>query len=173
MILLGIGANLSSPSHGPPRATCEAALSALDCEKVSISRRSRWYHTAPVPPSDQPWYVNGVAMVETALPPVDLLALLQGVERQFGRVRTVRDAPRVLDLDLLAYGDLVRRAEPVLPHPRMSDRAFVLLPLAEVAPGWRHPVLGRTVEALIQDLHPGQAARPLGDEDGTPASDDD
>lgn len=173
MILLGIGANLPSPRHGPPRATCEAALAALECGQVAIVRRSRWFHAAPVPPSDQPWYVNGVAAAETALPPVDLLALLKGVERQFGRVHAVRDAPRVLDLDLIAYGDLVRWEEPVLPHPRMSGRAFVLLPLAEVAPGWRHPVLGKTVEALIEDLHPGQVVRPLGDEDGSPAPDDD
>lgn len=170
MIFLGIGANLPSPRHGPPRATCEAALAALEREQVAILKRSRWFHTAPVPPSDQPWYVNGVAAVETTVPPADLLALLKGVERQFGRVRAVRDAPRVLDLDLIAYGDLVRREEPVLPHPRMSGRAFVLLPLAEVAPGWRHPVLGETVEALIEALHPGQVARPFGDYDDRPAT---
>ncbi len=169
MILLGIGANLPSPRHGPPRATCEAALAALECDQVAVVRHSRWFHTAPVPPSDQPWYVNGVAAVETALAPAELLALLKGLERQFGRVSAVRDAPRVLDLDLLAYGDLVQREDPILPHPRMSRRAFVLLPLADVAPGWRHPELGKTVETLIGDLHPGQVARPFDDTDDPPA----
>jgi len=152
MILLGIGANLSSPSHGSPLATCKAAVEALNCENVAIVKCSGWYRTAPVPPSDQPWYVNGVAVVETPLSPGDLLTFLQGLEHRFGRVRTIRDAPRMLDLDLLAYGDLIRQERPILPHPRMRNRGFVLVPLGEVAPGWHHPVLGKTVEILIDEL---------------------
>lgn len=152
MILLGIGSNLSSRSHGPPLATCKAAVAAINCENVGIVKCSRWYRTAPVPASDQPWYVNGVAVVETTLSPGDLLAFLQGLERRFGRVRTVRNASRILDLDLLAYGDLVRQEKPVLPHPRMGNRGFVLVPLGEVAPGWHHPVLGKAVESLIDEL---------------------
>lgn len=152
MILLGIGSNLSSLSHGHPLATCKAAVEAINCENVAIVKCSCWYRTAPVPPSDQPWYVNGVAVLETALSPGDLLTFLQRLEHRFGRVRAVRDAPRILDLDLLAYGDLVRQEKPVLPHPRMSNRGFVLVPLGEVAPGWHHPVLGKTVEILIEEL---------------------
>ncbi len=169
MILLGIGANLPSPRHGPPRATCEAALAALDGSGIAVGRRSRWYRTAPVPASAQPWYVNAVAALETGLAPDALLHTLLGLEYRFGRVRGGPNAGRVLDLDLLAHGDLVRREAPVLPHPRMAQRAFVLLPLAEVAPGWRHPVSGESVEALIARLPPGQVAIPFDDSEGGPA----
>ena len=162
-ILIGIGANLPSAAHGPPRATCEAALAALRARGLRVLRRSRWYESAPVPPSDQPWYVNGVARVETALPPPALLALLHDIERDFGRERREINAARVIDLDLLAYGDRVESGPPALPHPRLHERAFVLLPLAEVAPNWRHPATGRSVAALIAALAPDQAARPLAD----------
>ena len=107
-ILIGLGANLPSPEHGPPVATLEAAVAALAARGLAIRARSRWWESAPVPISDQPWYVNGVVEVETALAPEALLALLHEVEAEFGRHRSVPNAPRVLDLDLLAYGRLVR-----------------------------------------------------------------
>lgn len=163
MILIGLGANLPSTGFGPPRATLEAALAELAREGLAVVRRSRWYRSAPVPPSDQPWFVNGVAAVATDLAPAEVLAALHRIEARFGRVRRARDEARVLDLDLLAYDDLVRTegAPPRLPHPRLHARAFVLLPLAEVAPGWRHPVLGKTVEDLVAELPPDQVAEPL------------
>lgn len=162
-ILIGLGANLSGPS-GSPRQACEAALARLETEGVRIKRRSRWYESAPVPASDQPWYVNGVAEVETALDPAALLALLHRIEADFGRERRERNEARVLDLDLLAYGTRVNDGPepPLLPHPRLAERAFVLLPLAEVAPDWSDPRSGRPVQALIAALPPGQTARPLG-----------
>ena len=161
-VLIGLGANLPS-SRGAPQATCEAALEALGEAGVKVVRRSRWYRSAPLPPSPQPWFVNGVAAVETALDPVALLALLREIERRFGRVRVQLGEARKLDLDLLDYGGQVRPGEPPpeLPHPRMHGRAFVLLPLAEVAPDWRHPRLGGSIEALIGALPPAQAAEPL------------
>lgn len=162
MILLGLGAN--EPSDiGPPQATLEAALALLPAEGVIVTARSRWYRTAPVPASAQPWFVNGVAALATDRDPADLLALLHRIEARFGRKRRERNEARPLDLDLLAYDDLVRREgePPILPHPRLHQRAFVLLPLSDVAPGWRHPVLGRSVEALVLALPPDQAALPL------------
>jgi len=160
--LVAIGANLPSPTHGSPRATCEAALAELSRRGLRIVRRSRWYESAPVPLADQPWYVNGVVAVGTDLPPEDLLALLHDVERQFGRQRRELNAARVLDLDLLAYGDLVREATPpILPHPRLAERAFVVLPLSEVAPDWRHPVTGQSVADMRRALPAEQAIRPL------------
>jgi len=160
--LVAIGANLPSPTHGPPRATCEAALAELSRRGLRIVRRSRWYESAPVPLADQPWYVNGVVAVETDLSPEDLLALLHDVECQFGRERRELNAARVLDLDLLAYGDLVREAPPpILPHPRLAERAFVVLPLADVAPDWWHPVTGQSVADMRRALPADQAIRPL------------
>ena len=164
-ILIAVGANLPSPEFGTPRAACEAAWNELSRRGVRIVRRSRWFETAPIPASDQPWYVNGVAVAETNMSPEALLVLLQEIERRFGRERRELNAARVLDLDIVAYGDLVRAAPPpILPHPRMHERAFVLVPLADVAPGWRHPVDGRTVSEMLRALPPGQLIRPLADE---------
>lgn len=161
MILIGLGGNL--PSHfGPPLETCEAALEALRAAGVSVVRRSRWWRTAPVPVSGQPWFVNGVAAVETDLKAWDLLAVLHRIEAEFGRVRGARDAARVIDIDLLAYGDAVIHEGGLdVPHPRLHARAFVLLPLAEVAPGWRHPESGEGVDAMIARLPPEQTAVPV------------
>jgi len=163
MILLALGSNLPG-SAGPPMATLAAALGALERAGIKIIARSRWYRTAPVPVSDQPWFINGVARIETTLEPLALLKVMQEVERQFGRQRGVRNAARTLDLDLIDYdGRIEEKPGLVLPHPRMQDRAFVLLPLAEVAPGWRHPVLGRTATELISALPAGQKAEPIGE----------
>ena len=161
MIVLGLGGNLPSRRFGEPRATLEAALGALDDQEVRVGRRSRWYRSRPVPDDGQPWYVNGVAELGTALPPRELLARLLDLEHEFGRVRRERWEPRVIDLDLLAYHELSNwgnpgAAPPILPHPRLHERAFVLLPLAELAPGWQHPVLHRRVEDLLRQLPPGQ-----------------
>lgn len=163
MILLGLGANLPSASHGRPEATLAAALAALAAEGVMVERLSPWYRSAPMPAADnQPWYVNGVAAVATRLTPEALLALLHRVEQRFGRVRRERNEPRVLDLDLLDYDGRVQPGDgAVLPHPRLHERAFVLLPLRDVAPGWRHPTLGRGVDELIAALPPGQQVERL------------
>lgn len=163
MILIGLGANLEHPRYGPPRQTLEAALEALRKSGVVILARSRWYRSAPVPPSDQPWFVNAVASVETSLSPAALLARLHEIEARFGRSRRRRNEARVLDLDLLAYHDRVSAPgeSPVLPHPRLAERAFVVLPLAEVAPDWRHPVSGLGVSELVGRLDPAETAEPL------------
>jgi 2-amino-4-hydroxy-6-hydroxymethyldihydropteridine diphosphokinase len=162
LILIGVGSNLPSPQFGSPLETCRAALDELAREGVTIRRRSRWYQSAPVPPSGQPWFVNAVAEVETDLSPEALLEALHRVEARFGRERRERNEARILDLDLLAYNDLVLGAPgPVLPHPRMGERAFVLLPLAELAPEWRHPATGARISDLVSALPPDQVARPL------------
>jgi 2-amino-4-hydroxy-6-hydroxymethyldihydropteridine diphosphokinase len=163
VILVAIGANLPSPDRGPPLATCRAALPALEAAGVHVIQSSRWYRSAPLPASEAPWYINGVARVGTDLAPAALLSLLHRIEDDFGRRRGVPNAPRTLDLDLLAHGDrtTVPGQWPALPHPRLHERAFVLLPLAEVAPDWRHPVSGARIGALIKALPPSQISEPV------------
>ncbi|ACI98905.1 2-amino-4-hydroxy-6-hydroxymethyldihydropteridine diphosphokinase [Rhodospirillum centenum] len=163
MILIGLGSNLAVPGIGGPLAVCTAALAALERRGLRVVARSRWYETAPVPVSDQPWFVNAVAQVESPLGPDGILSVLHAVEAEFGRVRQVVNEARVLDLDLLDHDGQRRDDAPMLPHPRMHLRAFVLLPLAELAPGWVHPVSGRRVDELIADLPPGQDARSIPD----------
>ena len=156
MILIAIGANLPGPHGEAPLATCEAAADALrGLPGLHLAALSRWYRTDPMPPSGQPPYINGVARLEGMADPASLLARLQAIEARFGRVRGLANAARTLDLDIVAIDDLVRDApDPVLPHPRMHQRGFVLCPLADVAPDWTHPRLRHTVRDLIAALPP-------------------
>lgn len=151
MIVIALGANLESPRCGSPVKTLTAALEELGRRGVGVVRRSRWVKTAPVPLTCQPWFVNAVAQVETGLSPQALLTLLHEVEDAFGRIREERWGPRVIDLDLVAYGDYVSdpREHLQLPHPRLQDRKFVLLPLQDILPGWRHPVTGCSIPQML------------------------
>ena len=162
MILIALGANIPSPRFGPPARTLEAALSALEGAGVTVAACSRFYESAPVPPSEHPWFVNCVAAVDTGLRPEALLDALLSIERQFGCRRAGRNAPRILDLDILAYDDVTtgENARLQLPHPRMHERAFVLLPLAEIAPEWCHPGNGEPLAGLIAALPGDQKAWP-------------
>ncbi len=156
MILVAIGANLSDDDGRSPLESCQHAANAMSTiPGVTVSAVSGWFTTPPDPPSAQPSYVNGVARLSAATSPASLLASLQAIEAASGRRRSEPNAARPLDLDIVAMGDLVRAApDPILPHPRAHLRRFVLVPLAEVAPGWVHPVLRRTVEELIAELPP-------------------
>ncbi len=154
-VLVGIGANLPSRFGGPLEA-CEAALAALEARGLPVVRRSRWYRSAPVPASDQPWFVNGVVEIGGATDPESVMAILHALEASFGRVRRKANEPRNIDLDLLCFGDVLRDFAPVLPHPRMHLRAFVLHPMRELAPHWRHPRLGVGLPELVAGLDPSQ-----------------
>lgn len=154
MIFVAIGANLSGPEQSSPLSTCEAAIAALQgLAGLRLAGASRWYESAPMPPSGQPNYINGVVMLDGDVAPEALLADLHRIEQTFGRVRGAANAARTLDLDIVAIDGIVRDApDPILPHPRMHLRAFVLAPLLDVAPGWMHPVLNRTASALLAAL---------------------
>jgi 2-amino-4-hydroxy-6-hydroxymethyldihydropteridine diphosphokinase len=163
MILIALGSNLAGAA-GTPVENCERALVMLQAAGVRVLRRSRWYRTPPWPPSDQPWFINGVVAVETALGPAELLATMHEVERAMGRTREagVVNAARVIDLDLIDYNGVLREAvPPLLPHPRLNGRAFVLKPMAEVAPDWRHPKTGQSMNDLLAQLPGDAVAEPL------------
>lgn len=151
MIYIALGANL--PSHaGNPAQTLRAALHQLAENGAVPSAISSFYATPAWPDPSDPDFVNAVARIETELSPAQLMELLHRVEAAFGRERNVRNAPRTLDLDILDYDGRVEQGPPILPHPRIAGRAFVLIPLREVAPDWRDPVSGESVDTLIAAL---------------------
>lgn len=176
MIYIGLGANLPS-DVGSPELTLVAAARAFEEHGITLLRLSPFYMSAPVPASNQPWFVNAVAAVETDLSPLALLDALLAIEKKFGRDRqeetnfaTQKDGqkngqknkPRPLDLDLLDYNRMViEEAGLTLPHPAMHTRAFVLVPLFDLDPNWVHPVKRKKIRDLMRDIGPDQVVEPL------------
>jgi 2-amino-4-hydroxy-6-hydroxymethyldihydropteridine diphosphokinase len=161
MILIGLGANLPSQA-GQPADTLKRALGELERQGVEIREVSAFYETPAWPDPADPAFVNAVAAVKTSLQPVELLMLLHGVETDFGRLRSASNAPRTLDLDLLDYdGRVITEARLTLPHPRMAMRSFVLVPLRDVAPNWRHPITGLGLPELLAALPDQDAPKRL------------
>ena len=147
-------------------ALLEAALARFPEAGLPLVARSGWWRSAAWPDPDQPEYRNGVALVEATDPPEAVLRALFSIERAFKRTRAARNAPRTLDLDLIAYGRRVVDAPQgssrmILPHPRAHERRFVMGPLAEIAPGWTHPVLGKTAAELAASATVGRDATPI------------
>lgn len=161
MIVVALGANLPS-KIGAPCETLNAALARLSARGIHVACVSPFYASDAWPDPEDPPFVNAVAIVEAELSPADVMTALHAVEAEFGRVRSAKNSPRTLDLDLVDYNGRVQEGPPILPHPRMQDRAFVLVPLAAVVPGWRHPVSHKTVEELIVALPGGTGSvKPL------------
>ena len=161
MILIALGANLPSLA-GQPADTLKRALGELERQGVEIRQVSAFYETPAWPDPADPAFVNAVAAVKTSLQPVELLMLLHGVETDFGRLRSAANAARTLDLDLLDYdGRVMDEPQLTLPHPHMTVRSFVLVPLRDVAPGWRHPGTGHGLAELLAALPDRDAPKKL------------
>jgi 2-amino-4-hydroxy-6-hydroxymethyldihydropteridine diphosphokinase len=146
---IALGSNL-----GDSLATLEAAVVGLDkTAGMTVTARSRWYQTKAVGPP-QPDYINGCVLMKTTQSPQELLHTLLSIEQQFGRIRKERWAPRTLDLDLLLFDDLILHTPNLqIPHPRMTERAFVLVPLAEIAPDWIEPISRQAIATLLQAVN--------------------
>jgi 2-amino-4-hydroxy-6-hydroxymethyldihydropteridine diphosphokinase len=143
---LSAGSNL-----GDRKANLEFAMNAL-AAKSAVKKRSAYFETEPVGYLTQPWFLNIAVEIETPLEPRQLLAFCHGIEESCGRTRAFSNAPRTLDLDILLFGELVVTEEHlVIPHPRLAERRFVLEPLAQIAPGVTHPVLRKSIRALLEE----------------------
>ncbi|WP_442948985.1 2-amino-4-hydroxy-6-hydroxymethyldihydropteridine diphosphokinase [Nostoc sp.] len=145
---LGLGSNI-----GDSQTILEAAIETLaQTPGILLEAKSNWYQTKAVGPP-QPDYLNGCVTLQVEILPQQLLEILLAIEQQFGRVRQERWGPRILDLDLLLYDDLIVDTPNLqIPHPRMRDRAFVLVPLAEIAPDWIEPVSGCVIKELLKEV---------------------
>ncbi|MGD8326715.1 MAG: 2-amino-4-hydroxy-6-hydroxymethyldihydropteridine diphosphokinase [Sphingomonadales bacterium] len=172
MILIALGSNLPHPDLGPAPAVFDAAVEMLRNQGLHLVKRSNLYDNAAVGPGEQPDYCNAAIHMEGRLKPHEVLKLLLHIEKELGRERVQRWGPRIIDLDLIAVDAQIKpskqawlrlaadvKADPkkslILPHPRAHQRDFVLQPLLDVAPGWEHPVLKKTVQRLAQDLNEG------------------
>jgi len=148
-VFIGLGSN-----QGSSLAICNDAIALLqESPQIEVEKVSSFYRTKPVGLENQPWFVNGVIKCTVRIEPWELLRVLQEIENRFGRVRRERWGPRTLDLDILSYGDrFVNLPDLIIPHPRLHERRFVLVPLQELAPDWKHPLLLDAVGSLLQQL---------------------
>jgi len=149
-IYLSLGSNI-----GDREANLRRAVEQLASQDMRVLHTSRIYETEPVDYVDQAWFLNQVVEAETALFPMQLLTRVGRVERELGRKRTVRKGPRTIDIDILFYGAaVVETTRLEIPHPRIAERRFVLVPLAELAPDLRHPVTHRTIRQMLESAPP-------------------
>ena len=160
-VLVAIGGNLPDMQGRSALLTCKAAAESLrDLPGLRFVGLSPWYETDPIP-TGGPTYINAVAWLVGVIDPAALLARLQLIETRGGRVRSVQNAPRTLDLDIIAIGGTVRQTpDPILPHPRAHLRRFVMQPLCDLRPDWVHPVLGKSAAEILMGL-PEQGIRLL------------
>jgi 2-amino-4-hydroxy-6-hydroxymethyldihydropteridine diphosphokinase len=147
VVYIALGSNV-----GDRAAMLERAMAAMNSAGIRVSRQSSFYVTEPVDAPGQAWFLNAVVEAETSLLPLQLLHALLRIERELGRRRITPHGPRTIDLDILFYGSsVIRSKELQVPHPRLSERRFVLVPLAQIAPEFRHPVVHKSVTQLLAE----------------------
>jgi len=157
-VYLSLGSNL-----GDRKANLETALQLLG-ERLHVEQISSLYETEPMGYVEQPRFLNAVCRTETDIGPLQLLSLIKGIEASLGRVSSFPNGPRSIDLDILFYGDLVMETpELTIPHPRIEERAFVLVPLLEIAPDLLHPVSGQRISDLAAKVHGKEGVKKIGD----------
>jgi 2-amino-4-hydroxy-6-hydroxymethyldihydropteridine diphosphokinase len=155
-IYLSLGANI-----GHRERNIALAIEGLGSRGVRVTRRSSLYETEPVDMNSQDWFLNCVVEAETALAPEELMRVLLELERALGRERRVLHGPRIIDIDILLFGSSVVHAPDLeIPHPRMAERRFVLVPFAEIAPNTQHPLLNKTIAALLAETADRSEVRP-------------
>ena len=156
-VYLSLGSNI-----GDREKNLRKAIRALAEAKVRVTRVSSFYETEPVDLREQPWFLNCVVEGETEIPALDLLRALRGIESHMGSKKIVPKGPRLIDIDILLYGhDTIDWPELRVPHPRMLQRRFVLVPLEEIAPNWKHPSWTGTVEQIVSHLSDSSIVRKL------------
>ena len=159
IVYLGLGSNLGDREKNLKRALKELK----NLKSVKVMKSSSMYESEPVGFKDQPWFLNAVIKIKTKLPPLSLFYLLQGIERRLGRRKGERWGPRKIDLDILLHARAIMNEDKlILPHPQMHKRRFVLIPLIELDPRLKHPVLNLTPKELLENIKKGQEIRLFG-----------
>ena len=158
---ISLGANLKHNHKISLRENLELAINLLPKYNIFVKKVSNWYESEPVPVSTQPWYLNAVLKIQTKKTPEKLIVLLHEIENIFGRKRSLLNEPRTLDLDIVDFEGLIKKERPILPHPRMHLRHFVLLPMQDIDPNWIHPIFKKSINDLIINYAPTQKIRKL------------
>ena len=156
MIFLGLGSNLSS-KFGDRFTNINLAISFLEGYEIKVIKKSNFYETPSYPNKENPKFINSVILVETILPPVDLMSVLIFIEEKFGRKRDKKNDPRTCDIDIIDYNSQIlnlkfNNSELTLPHNELTKRNFILFPLQEIAPNWKHPKTKEFISDLLQKL---------------------
>ena len=153
MIYIAIGSNLTGEKNQTPLDNCKKAIQILK-KYIIVKKISSWYKSKPIPLSNQPWFINGVIEVDTDKSSINLLDLLLEVEKDLGRIRSKKNEARIIDLDIIDYKKKIfyKKNRLIIPHPRMHERAFVLLPLRDLNPKWHHPIKKKSLNELIEKV---------------------